>query len=298
MIGIFQNKNLTLDKWRKIEAKHLSNAKTLIDKAKKKSSDKIEPLCKCLCEALKISNIDDLFIADYNKLHKLKELCDNLNYLEHNINFGYMKELFEELYKQYRKSYGKELVEDLELQVCPYCNRNFINNTGKYATSQFDHFFPKSKYPMMALSLYNLIPCCPQCNHIKGEHAIDYSPYNKNFTTDQLLEFEAVPISVNDFSVEINAKSSIIEKNISVLLLNNAYEIHNDLAKELYLKTKMYTDSYKQSLDDIFQSSGLNIAMTLEEIYFGNFFTEEKYYLRPLSKFTRDIVVEFQKLTH
>ena len=35
---------------------------------------------------------------------------------------------------------------------------------------QFDHWFPKKKYPLLAISFYNLIPCCTYCNSsVKGD---------------------------------------------------------------------------------------------------------------------------------
>lgn len=34
----------------------------------------------------------------------------------------------------------------------------------KLSKSAFDHFFTRARYPFLALSLYNLIPCCTRCN--------------------------------------------------------------------------------------------------------------------------------------
>lgn len=55
------------------------------------------------------------------------------------------------------------------LRYCPYCNADMIytidfDDAGNPIKSDFDHFFPRSRYPFLALSLYNLIPACNRCN--------------------------------------------------------------------------------------------------------------------------------------
>lgn len=274
MIGILQNKHLTRDKLDKIEKSHLKNFKTLLDNEKKRrKKEKIEKLEIKLSKVIGINNFEEIAIADYNRLLEIKNVVDKINYKTYKISFNNLKKIFNSLYTKYRKTYARQLVEDLEITVCPYCNRNFINNTEKYAMAQFDHFFPKSKYPMLALSLYNLIPCCPQCNHNKLEKELSYSPYNKEFTTDKLLRFNIIPEFVDGFEIGIEAKNEIIKENIDKLLLKEAYAVHKPLVKEIYLKVKMYSDCYIQSLNNMVKDSVINIDMTFDELWYGNYLT-------------------------
>lgn len=299
MIGILQNKHLTRDKLDKIEKSHFQNFKTLLDNEKKgRKKEKIEKLEIKLSKVIGINNFEEIAIADYNRLLEIKNIVDKINYKTYKISFNNLKKIFNSLYTKYRKTYARQLVEDLEITVCPYCNRNFINNTEKYAMAQFDHFFPKSKYPMLALSLYNLIPCCPQCNHNKLEKELSYSPYNKEFTTDKLLRFNIIPEFVDGFEIGIEAKNEIIKENIDKLLLKEAYAVHKPLVKEIYLKVKMYSDCYIQSLNNMVKDSVINIDMTFDELWYGNYLTEDKYYLRPLSKLTHDMIEEFRNAGH
>lgn len=299
MIGILQNKHLTRDKLDKIEKSHFQNIKTLLDNEKKgRKKEKIEKLEIKLSKVIGINNFEEIAIADYNRLLEIKNIVDKINYKTYKISFNNLKKIFNSLYTKYRKTYARQLVEDLEITVCPYCNRNFINNTEKYAMAQFDHFFPKSKYPMLALSLYNLIPCCPQCNHNKLEKELSYSPYNKEFTTDKLLRFNIIPEFVDGFEIGIEAKNEIIKENIDKLLLKEAYAVHKPLVKEIYLKVKMYSDCYIQSLNNMVMDSVINIDMTFDELWYGNYLTEDKYYLRPLSKLTHDMIEEFRNAGH
>lgn len=299
MIGILQNKHLTRDKLDKIEKSHLKNFKTLLDNEKKgRKKEKIEKLEIKLSKVIGINNFEEIAIADYNRLLEIKNVVDKINYKTYKISFNNLKKIFNSLYTKYRKTYARQLVEDLEITVCPYCNRNFINNTEKYAMAQFDHFFPKSKYPMLALSLYNLIPCCPQCNHNKLEKELSYSPYNKEFTTDKLLRFNIIPEFVDGFEIGIEAKNEIIKENIDKLLLKEAYAVHKPLVKEIYLKVKMYSDCYIQSLNNMVKDSVINIDMTFDELWYGNYLTEDKYYLKPLSKLTHDMIEDFRNAGH
>lgn len=299
MIGILQNKHLTRDKLDKIEKSHLKNFKTLLDNEKKgRKKEKIEKLEIKLSKVIGINDFEEIAIADYNRLLEIKNVVDKINYKTYKISFNNLKKIFNSLYTKYRKTYARQLVEDLEITVCPYCNRNFINNTEKYAMAQFDHFFPKSKYPMLALSLYNLIPCCPQCNHNKLEKELSYSPYNKEFTTDKLLRFNIIPEFVDGFEIGIEAKNEIIKENIDKLLLKEAYAVHKPLVKEIYLKVKMYSDCYIQSLNNMVKDSVINIDMTFDELWYGNYLTEDKYYLKPLSKLTHDMIEDFRNAGH
>lgn len=62
-----------------------------------------------------------------------------------------------------------EFYAALDVKVCPYCNRCLIEpiNDGadkKTVVGELDHFYCKSKYPYLAVSLYNLVPSCGICN--------------------------------------------------------------------------------------------------------------------------------------
>lgn len=92
-------------------------------------------------------------------------------------------------YKAFRGSkFCKELFAKIGFQstTCPYCNDNKLNivkykNTDStdikiQAYLDLDHFYPKSLHPYFAVSFFNLIPTCHDCNSIdKG---------NKPFTIE------------------------------------------------------------------------------------------------------------------
>ena len=60
----------------------------------------------------------------------------------------------------------------------------------------------------------------------------------------------------------------------------------------------MYSDCYIQSLNNMVKDSVINIDMTFDELWYGNYLTEDKYYLRPLSKLTHDMIEDFRNAGH
>jgi len=85
------------------------------------------------------------------------------------------------------------LQQQLHMGVCPFCNRIPTSTpyTGTVRAS-FDHFFPKSVYPYLAISLFNLIPICDVCNNNKSDDAEVFEassiiyPYDESF--DESME--------------------------------------------------------------------------------------------------------------
>lgn len=77
------------------------------------------------------------------------------------------------------------LQRQLNVKVCPYCNRMYTTTLygKKRIRPDFDHFYPQSRYPYLAVSLFNLIPSCNVCNKAKSDYAEikeDFEKKNKN----------------------------------------------------------------------------------------------------------------------
>ena len=299
MIGILQDKKLTTDKLREIEEWHWEKISNLTVNSKFKIPGKnFDDLCKYVEDNIKnpeYNSLKKIALAPYGLLAKIKsKVSKNSTFGK---EFGKFRlcnskatHFMAELYKDYRTKYGMELVKKLGLTVCPYCNRNFINNGKDRAMAQFDHFFSKSTYPIFAVSLYNLVPSCTVCNHTKSVFDVTYSPYNSKYTTDNLLTFNHIQSSLNNYEIEING-NTVMQKNIEVLQLEEQYQIHTDLVVELRFKAQKANPELLKSLNGMLPDDRL---MSPEELYYGNYFTEENYHKRPLSKFTRDVVQQIK----
>lgn len=141
-------------------------------------------------------NFKQLIKAESQQLRKIKKAIQTKKTNKKNPD---STTLIHNKYKEFstytKDRYGAvNLIQNLNLTVCPYCNRSFIHNFKREdkvkRSSQIDHFFPKGsgKYPYLALSFYNLIPSCYSCNHAKGVKKINLSPYEIG-SSDDVLTF-------------------------------------------------------------------------------------------------------------
>lgn len=139
----------------------------------------------------------------------------------------------------YDKIDKKKLVRITGVTVCPYCNRNFVNVTNEANTSQLDHFFPKSEYPLFALCFYNLIPSCYGCNNRKSGSDEDYIPKFTFKKRDQYIE-NFYQSNIENFSiiagVNGTGKSSILNMLIHYEILYNKKAEYENLRYCLVFK--------------------------------------------------------------
>ncbi len=81
------------------------------------------------------------------------------------------------------------LAKKLNINVCPYCNRQYTFLQEAKTRPEFDHFYSQEQYPYLALSFFNLIPSCHVCNtHFKRNIKFDIdthiNPYVEGFDDD------------------------------------------------------------------------------------------------------------------
>ena len=278
MIGILQNKNLNSARLQSIIDKHYLNICKTIKRSKTYNMPCIENDIKKYTAGTLTFEI--IIKANYpaikaiiNKYGKYTKSVDK----------------YKILFNCFRKNYGDKLVKSLELSVCPYCNRNFINSS-----ADIDHFFPKTKYTVFSLSFFNLIPVCSVCNRKKNNNDIYVSPYDCAKQTDSIIKFIPFPKSITEFSPKIKPLVREMQSNVDVLKLEDSYEIHSDLIAELYFKTLKYPKNYIKYLGEL-ALSPVKVNMSPQEFHYGNYLKESNYYKRPLSKMTKDMIDCFRK---
>ena len=174
------------------------------------------------------------------------------------------------------------LMTKLNIKVCPYCNRTYtfiVKKKPKKANRQvrpeLDHFFPKSKYGHLALSFYNLVPSCSQCNHLKGDNEFDYHPYygDLNGGEGPRIEVENVKRDAMGMLVFPDAPKLRLlggNENTRILGLQELYEQHDDYAKEILDKIQAYNKDYYDSLVDSFQGMG-KTQEEIDRLVWGNY---------------------------
>lgn len=202
----------------------------------------------------------------------------------------------------YEKGLDKwQFINRITIDTCSYCNRNYIYTTSKNKKikPEIDHFFPKSKYPVLGLSYFNLIPSCKSCNGFGAKEENDphrfglLNPYllnNSDFVfTHKIKNIAIINPLVGKSDVEIHFKSALIG-HLDVFNLKDLYELHNDHALELIIKKRIkYSKKYRDYLNS-YSSSGLKFSKSeLDRMILGNYSLEKEQHKRPLSKLYQDL---------
>jgi hypothetical protein len=239
-----------------------------------------------------------------------KQQCKN-NGFELKLIDNITKKIFDYDWLAGNKKRSYEFANALQVNSCPYCNRNYtvtvIETKRKHliVRPDFDHFLLKSKYPLLALSFYNLIPSCPLCNRsIKGFHEVAYGkylhPYEDSYGS--ALRINYFPRDTDSMigikqNLEIRilldsknlAKAKRCKRNFDLFKLKEIYQTsHLDEISEIIRKYHISGGSYLEILQKQFKDLG-----TLEELYkiaFSNYYSEDDFGSKPLGKLTKDIV--------
>lgn len=245
-------------------------------------------------------------------LKKPSELYDMVEELKENlyIEGKCMQEIYDLFnYKKFissNKEVSYKIANLIGVNCCVYCNRQYtltIEKDGsKIVRPEFDHFFPKKKYPFFALSLYNLIPSCHICNsNCKGEKVVNrnLNPYatlsGKDFFkfSYKLKPDGGYEVFTKDLK-EINEDhGKAVKKYLECFKIEEIYNGHaNTELKDLILLTQKYSESY---IKEILPKNFGGMTIEAEEAYRLIFGTEaygKNDQNRPFSKFKRDILKE------
>jgi hypothetical protein len=142
--------------------------------------------------------------------------------------------------------------------------------------------------------MFNLIPSCYACNHIKRDILLDISPYSKGLNENSYYKFSYRIKSIDYIKKKENIKVIIRElernkNNAKVLKLSEAYEIHNDVVQEILIKKIVYSNSQINELLKNFKGL-FNSTDEIDRIIYGNYLNEEELHKRPLAKLMSDII--------
>ncbi|EAS19380.1 hypothetical protein BBFL7_00847 [Flavobacteria bacterium BBFL7] len=262
-----------------------------------------------------LNDIPSHSFAEWNQYLLLKKrtrdnpaeiaLFDKYQLLERQLNliFRYSHSIESSKFtaKTIKKYSAYHLADNLDIQTCVYCNRIYtktVTKPHKTTRPQFDHWFPKSRYPMLALSFFNLIPSCNICNSsLKGD--VDFNidtmihPY---IHSDIKMKFSYRLNSYAKQEFKINRViGSEEDQTINAFKLEEIYKTHEDELDDLILLKKRYSLNYLLNLRKILNPTKERI--TVKELYrlaFGVYPDEKDFHKRPLSKMKRDILEELK----
>lgn len=221
-----------------------------------------------------------------------------------------------DLYEVFRNKWAVEFMEDLDIKVCPFCNREYIFkfkdkiNEESRIIASLDHYYDKDTYPFLSVSIFNLIPCCHICNS-KFKHTKNFynqkhlHPYEDSFNEKAKFSqfFNNVDSENKNFSLlskerisltlkPLNNKDIATQNTIDTFRLETLYKEHKDIVLELIQKREIYPDSY---IDDLFHQYEGTLFKNREDVLrhiTGGYIEDKDINKRPLSKLIKDISEE------
>ncbi|MED4037436.1 hypothetical protein [Niallia taxi] len=261
-----------------------------------------------------IENFNSIIIGTPQKLLMIEEEFYNLVYTEE-LKFkndkdltitDIKKKLYNFLYRIFKYEtfssakpgniWGAyQLIEGLNNTICVYCNSQFTHTVYRPENLErrevkirpsLDHFLPRSKHPLLGVSIYNLIPACYTCNSsLKGDEEISLDqiihPYLDSFDKMGYFEREfTVPTSekyteYSDFYSQVVGRST----NYTIKL-----KPHNELAKEKIIGTERlfeleerYTQ-YKKIINDYVKKNIIYTDIYLNKLKDSYCFLFDKTY--------------------
>jgi hypothetical protein len=241
--------------------------------------------------------VKDLLIADATEIAKLYDQFIALNISSTEIDKSTKKKCRSKAYSElddifkYTNGYDGTIANffidrasQLHISTCFYCELSYINTytvkTKNVTRRQFDldHFIPRSKCPILGLSLFNFVPSCQVCNSrlksddiIGGnsEEYIKFNPTSKEYTFDsdveirlRMNELDTKFDDGNNFRIEFKCKNSY-EKVVSFFHLDERYDFHKNEAIRLIRLTEKYPDSAINKISHLLSRPAVDIKEDL-----------------------------------
>lgn len=204
-----------------------------------------------------------------------------------------------------------DLTNGFEIHNCVYCDLEDVTSFTKANGSlvrkfETEHVLDKGECPLVALSLYNLVPSCGTCNGpaIKGTRTIGdteaeiakLSPSAEGYDFENKVSFEVKIVSpyiedlnainhAGDYEIAFNVREALYQKSIDLFELKQRY--NNDKEKEALLT---WREKRKNNPDNIVQQFADIRHVTFEEI-FEEFFELKKRKHYPMEKARRDVML-------
>ncbi len=204
----------------------------------------------------------------------------------------------------------KERKNGTQVKALPIKRDQLYNLTNmvlkdKYYHFTLDHVLDKANHPIAALSLYNFVPCCYNCNsRFKGSKALVskstqlfLSPTSDSFNFNNDVSFQLLlspnhrtfkGISdIKDFalSFKIYNKIDYYEHYVETFRLDKRYVFHKREILNIIEKRKKYSNTQIKEIARITRKS----ANEVKKDIFGDFLVTTELEANPLSKLKTDI---------
>lgn len=268
-----------------------------------------------------IDEYDEIISADPTKIEKLKiEFNSFDDGLILNQFVPYKKIRFHEAivnvmrYDALRNTEFNSFLNVAGIRSCIYCNAqstlvidyNYYSKKTQRkvkdskARLELDHFYPKSLYPYLCTSFYNLYPVCGNCNRAKSKSEINFELYTRTANKSDVFKFWIDDESVLDYWLSLKNEDlkvffqtvdgdfEFLSEYNKIFGIQGIYDTQKDIAEELVHKAKVYSNAYKENLIDNFRELFPDKSL-INRLIVGTYVNSEEIHKRPMTKYMQDI---------
>lgn len=203
-------------------------------------------------------------------------------------------------------------VKLFQARVCPYCNQNYIITVSrcgsdtpksKLARPAIDHFYPQWRYPYLALSLYNMVPCCETCNS-RLKHSTEVplnikTPYeyclDEEFSFHYKIDPMQKPMSVMEIDDTYCKNKESLTKYREMFLLDEIYQEHRDIAENLFERYRKYGSAYFSGIGELLGTTFTQ--ENIDDLLWNRIPAQEDILKEPLNKMKKDLIMQLKAIT-
>lgn len=325
-----KTKNLNTNNLDRISKKLTDLSMKLVTRKRSKYRKYVENIIKELPKIIKLkpSEFDSFKDKHFNNLTS-EQLCDKvpelteeqikeaieklrtqgISYKKKSFNFG--KKKFYELiveamcYNEVQKTVIRPYMKRMGLNTCVYCNASYaVATDDRKATFHVDHWLPKSEYPFLCISFFNLYPACMHCNLLKSKKTTcNFCLYTDNSDLLDPFKFSIDDKSIikyllsNDFELlKVNLKSDTLtkeaEEHFNFFHLGGLYSQFSDEIEEIVWKAKIYNESYRNQLLAAYNKIFPFNIHAFKRFYLGFYPDAKDVHKRPLTLLKQSIAKE------
>lgn len=203
-----------------------------------------------------------------------------------------------------QKSVYPKIINQLGIKTCVYCNAQYAfsydNGRDSFQNYEIDHWMPKSKYPYLCTSFFNLQPRCPKCNKLKSSKD-DILPFCL-FTDDKSkldpFDFSILHVSCAKYlathdrdmlRIIFSSNEPGLKDNMDALFhISTQYQAHKEMVEELIWKEQIYNSTILDIYKDNFKQLGFK-QTDFNRFILSNYDKDEDILKRPFAKMVQDI---------
>lgn len=261
-----------------------------------------------------INEWDNLIVMEPpfdNTIKKFETLfpADKISTEQFGIDPKSPKFLYKEIVGAMRYDYVQEkvypkIINQLGIKTCVYCNAQYAfsydNGKDSFQNYEIDHWMPKSKYPYLCTSFFNLQPSCPKCNKSKSskDDILPFCLYTHKGNKLNPFDFSILHVSYAQYlathdrdmlRIIFSSKEQGLKDNMDALFhISTQYQAHKEMVEELIWKKQIYNSTFLDIYKDSFKQ--LEFKQTdFNRFILSNYDKDEDILKRPFAKMVQDI---------